>query len=320
MRISRMRLKLVASLLMLCISPTTVAPINPKTWFGNFFKKMRQSASIYLLRTIGFKNILLTHIKTRRLQYPEWNNATNNHFTSAGADFTFIEYRHNPSPPSTYLHDILNRSVHILEQEWHENAGFSAVSSELDCIYDYHNHYLLLTAIAKVTNAEKIAEIGTASGSSLWSWLRSEHVKSITTWDIVPLENNKGWFHNKAHQEWVEKSIKKDNRWIQYVEDLAKPEVWTSRVELLSNAEIIFIDGPHNGAFENIILNYILKLKNEHNILLIFDDIWVSSMVDFWRSIKLPKLDATSVGHQSGTGLALLLPFHKRDSLENRVI
>jgi len=321
MKISGMRLKLIAALLTLCVSPSAVTPVNSSTKVGNFFRRARQSALACLLRTIGFKDALLHHIKSRRLQYPEWNNLPGASFITAGADFTFVEYCHRTSPPSTYLHDILNRAVHALEEEYQANSGFRTMSSELDCIYDYNNHYLLLTAIARVTKAERIAEIGTAAGSSLWSWLRSEHLTSLSTWDVVSLTNNTGWFHNKAHQKLVEESIYKDKRWTQYVEDLAQPEVWAARTEILVTADIIFIDGPHNGAFESVIFDHILQLKNDRNILLIFDDIWVSSMVDFWRSIQLPKLDATPIGHQSGTGLALLLPYGERcSSVKNRAL
>ncbi|OGT39847.1 MAG: hypothetical protein A3E81_01620 [Gammaproteobacteria bacterium RIFCSPHIGHO2_12_FULL_36_30] len=223
-----------------------------------------------------------------------------------------MEYSHSVSPPSSYLHDILNKAVHVLENEWYENSKFREIPSELKVLYDYNNHYLLLTAIANVINAERIVEIGTAAGDSLWSWLRLENIKSVSTWDIFPIETCTGWFHNNVHQQFVQEFIQKDKRWTQYVEDLTQQEIWFLRKDLFENTDIIFIDGPHNGIFENTIFQNILGLKNERNILLIFDDILVSSMVDFWRNITLPKLDATSVGHQSGTGLALLLPYHER--------
>jgi|SRR3990167_9766822 len=275
-------------------------------------RKLLSSVLKNYVRRIGFKDALLKQIRENRLQYPEWNNSSSFNFTTPGVDFTFMEYSHSVSPPSSYLHDILNKAVHVLENEWYENSKFREIPSELKVLYDYNNHYLLLTAIANVINAERIVEIGTAAGDSLWSWLRLENIKSVSTWDIFPIETCTGWFHNNVHQQFVQEFIQKDKRWTQYVEDLTQQEIWFLRKDLFENTDIIFIDGPHNGIFENTIFQNILGLKNERNILLIFDDILVSSMVDFWRNITLPKLDATSVGHQSGTGLALLLPYHER--------
>jgi hypothetical protein len=37
--------------------------------------------------------------------------------------------------------------------------------------------------------------------------------------------------------------------------------------------------------------------------LLIVDDIQFVNMIDFWRSISSPKLDVSSFGHWSGTGI-----------------
>lgn len=281
----------------------------------NISRAKRKLVSLLLrhcVRRSGFKDVLLKQFRTHRLQYPEWNNNSDSSYITPGVDFTFIEYCHKKTPPSHYIHDVLNRAVYIMESECHASQGFRNVPKELKCIYDYNNHYLLLTAIADAINAEQIIEIGTASGTSLWSWLRSSQVKSVSTWDIFPIETCTGWFHNNTHQQFIEKHIQNDQRWIQYVEDLTQEEIWRSRKDLFAKADIIFIDGPHDGNFENVIFQNILKLENKNSILLIFDDIHVSSMVDFWCNISLPKLDATSVGHQSGTGLAILLPHSER--------
>lgn len=264
------------------------------------------------VKRTGFRDALLKQIRTNRFQYPDYARA-NFDSKTAGVDFTFIEHGYQTLPHSSYLHDISNKAVRALEAEWQATAEFrNTLPPELNCLYNYNNHYLLLTAIAKAINAERIAEIGTAAGDSLWSWLRSETIKSVSTWDIFPIAECTGWFHNTTHQKFIEEFIHKDDRWTQYVENLTQQATWDCRKNIFSNVDIIFIDGPHNGVFENTIFNNILKLKNERNILLIFDDILLSSMVDFWRDISLPKLDITSIGHQSGTGLAFLLPYQER--------
>lgn len=289
--------------------PKAGLPLTPLTEkiVKNIFSRLRRSITYRLLHSKFFKDIFIRHVHTYRIHYPEWRN-------SWGVDFTFIEYSHGATPPSPYLHDIVNGAVHLLDEEWRANPELSAPSSKLKCLYDYNNHYLLLTSIARVLKARRIVEIGTAAGMSLWSWLRSENVENVSTWDVNPLKTNKGWFQTDEIRRLVEEFIEKDSRWTQYVEDLSDAAIWSSRVQLLRDADIIFIDGPHDGAFEHKLVKMVLELNNEQNILLIFDDILTSAMVDVWRSLPLPKFDASSVGHRSGTGIALLAPRSERDS------
>ena len=42
--------------------------------------------------------------------------------------------------------------------------------------------------------------------------------------------------------------------------------------------------------------------------LLVIDDIRVVSMVELWQNLPIAKLDVTSFGHWSGTGLAIREP------------
>ena len=39
------------------------------------------------------------------------------------------------------------------------------------------------------------------------------------------------------------------------------------------------------------------------NTLLVFDDIRLWNMLEIWREIRHPKIDLTSLGHYTGTGL-----------------
>jgi len=64
------------------------------------------------------------------------------------------------------------------------------------------------------------------------------------------------------------------------------------------------LDGPKDDEFERTFLHLCCRLKpfNRPRWLLI-DDIRFENMVHLWRSIKSPKLDISSFGHFSGTGL-----------------
>ncbi|MFA6189474.1 MAG: glycosyltransferase family A protein [Sulfuricurvum sp.] len=265
------------------------------------FRNKLRNLKYRFLQSAFFKIRLLTHLKKDRLHYPEYSE-----LDAQGVDFTFIEYRQKTTPPNLILHDISNKVVHLLNKEWLERKD--NIEEDLNFVFDYNNHYLLLSALAQVRGASNIVEIGTAAGTSLWAWLRSDSVKLVNTWDINPLATNKGWFSNEKHMKLVEDSIYSDTRWKQHIENLTDSEVWSNKKHLFENADIIFIDGPHDGIFEDKLLGNILNLKNEKDILLVFDDILLSSMIDFWHMLALPKLDITSIGHQSGTGLALLEP------------
>ena len=94
-----------------------------------------------------------------------------------------------------------------------------------------------------------------------------------------------------------------DGRLKQCIGDLADKEVFLEYKELLEQANIIFIDGPKNITFEEALLNNFDQLQFNSPPLLIFDDIRVWNMLRIWREIRKPKLDITSFGHWSGTGI-----------------
>ena len=63
------------------------------------------------------------------------------------------------------------------------------------------------------------------------------------------------------------------------------------------------MDAPKNDKFEYTMATKFAKLECKDNKLLILDDIQFVNMIDFWRSIKSPKVDASAFGHFSGTGI-----------------
>jgi hypothetical protein len=67
---------------------------------------------------------------------------------------------------------------------------------------------------------------------------------------------------------------------------------------------LILIDGPKDGVFEPAFLSKLLPVLRAGQVL-VLDDIRKLQMLQTWRDISLPKLDVTSLGHWSGTGLAV---------------
>ena len=70
----------------------------------------------------------------------------------------------------------------------------------------------------------------------------------------------------------------------------------------ISRADLILVDTWHEGIMERNIYDY-LKSVNWKGVL-IYDDIYYNdAMKDFWNSLPEPKIDATHIGHVTGTGI-----------------
>ena len=65
----------------------------------------------------------------------------------------------------------------------------------------------------------------------------------------------------------------------------------------------MFLDGPKDGIFEKQLLSRLASAEYFKPKILVLDDIKFMNMIPLWRSIQNPKLDLTSFGHWSGTGL-----------------
>lgn len=87
------------------------------------------------------------------------------------------------------------------------------------------------------------------------------------------------------------------------IQDLSISGEFKKYKKLFDEAEIIFLDAPKDGVFEYKILNLFQDLQTKDNRILIMDDIRFVNMIDLWRKIESPKLDITSFGHWSGTGI-----------------
>jgi hypothetical protein len=94
-----------------------------------------------------------------------------------------------------------------------------------------------------------------------------------------------------------------DGRLRQVIGDIADENVLRQHADLFRRADFIFIDGPKDGRFEPLVVASLDALGLPAAPLVAFDDIRVWNMLTTWRAIDRPKLDVTSFGHWSGTGL-----------------
>lgn len=160
-------------------------------------------------------------------------------------------------------------------------------------------HYRLLAGLVLELKPKLVIEIGTGAGLSALTMKKYLSQESkIVTFDIVG--------RNECSYSCLKDKDFSDNRLIQHTDNLAQHSAISKHIQLLQEADMIFIDGPKDGVTENKIWNNFKTVPFKNKPLLVFDDIRLWNMLRFWRDISLPKLDLTSFGHWSGTGIVEL--------------
>jgi predicted O-methyltransferase YrrM len=157
-------------------------------------------------------------------------------------------------------------------------------------------HYRLLAAVVTVLQPSTVVEIGTYRGLSALCLKKFLPVGGkITTFDIVSWEQFDDTCLNPGDFD--------DGRLVQIKGNLSDPTTFNLHRALMSNAQLIFVDGPKDGVFERTFLQLLATLRDASPKVLILDDIRTWNMLATWREISFPKLDLTSFGHWTGTGL-----------------
>lgn len=157
-------------------------------------------------------------------------------------------------------------------------------------------HYKLLAGFVKTLKPSRVVEVGTFSGlSALAMKAYLPTGAEIVTFDIIP------W--DQIPENVLSESDFRDGTLRQVIGDLSDEQSFASHSELLKGCELFFIDGPKNVTFEEIFLRRLSQIKFPKNPIVILDDIRVWNMLKIWHEISRPKLDMTSFGHFSGTGI-----------------
>ena len=167
-------------------------------------------------------------------------------------------------------------------------SGYGSITKNLSTFAQYFNypsgkeHYRLLTYISKFYNNEKLLDDGSNIGASALA-LSDNLSNEILSYDIVFFEETQ--------------LIKKDNVKFFVGDILDTPE-------LLTQTRFIMLDTSHDGVFENIFYNHLVKTN--YKGLLFLDDIKLNNeMILFWNSIKEEKYDITNIGHNTGSGIVI---------------
>jgi predicted O-methyltransferase YrrM len=167
------------------------------------------------------------------------------------------------------------------------------------------NHYCFLYSTATALNAKIVIDIGTGSGSSMIAFLLAPSVKFVHSFDINPIEGNKEWVSKESFHHITNYLAQRKANWVQHVSDLTLKSNFTTYASIFEQADIILVDIDHSGTSEQVLLNY-FESTVKKDCLIIWDDIRVSTLQQFWDKMSHPKLDVGSIGHSSGTGISMI--------------
>jgi predicted O-methyltransferase YrrM len=200
------------------------------------------------------------------------------------------------SQPSNYLISIAQEAIKNAQE-----VSLDDVSARMQRPPYYPSiwpgeHYKLLAGLVLALKPEVVIEIGTATGLSALSMKKYLLQGSKTiTFDIIDWKS----FPDSCLRE----DDFRDGMLFQYVDDLSDPSVIPKYLQFLKEASIIFIDAEKDGVMEQRFLDNFRSISFHTKPLIVLDDIRLWNMLRIWRNISLPKLDLTSFGHWSGTGI-----------------
>lgn len=158
-------------------------------------------------------------------------------------------------------------------------------------------HYKLLAGIVQTMKPKLVIEIGTAKGLSSLSMKKFLPKDSkIVTFDIISYKKYPGGNYLKE-EDFA------DGRLVQFTDDISSKDGFQKHLELLKDADLIFADAAKDGTQEQLFIDNFKSIKFKNSPIIVFDDIRLWNMLKIWRDISFPKLDITSFGHWSGTGL-----------------
>jgi len=164
------------------------------------------------------------------------------------------------------------------------------------------DHYRLLAGLLTVLDNDiglsSIVDVGTHYGTGTRVMLDFAPEANITTFDVTAWNEFPTSFLNESD------FTSGGGRLTQYLENLQHDDVFNRHKQLLTDADFIMCDGPKDGSFEREFLTKLSALSFPSKTrFLLLDDIRFSTEMLLWRQIQSPKVDLTSFGHFSGTGL-----------------
>ena len=160
------------------------------------------------------------------------------------------------------------------------------------------DHYRLLAGLLTVLRPRRIVDVGTHMGTGTRVMLDFAPKATVDTFDITPYKEFDPTFLNDGDFTAY------GGRLTQHISDLSDAKEFDRYTPLLEQADFIMVDAPKDGKFEETFYSQLsaILMKDKTRYMLL-DDIRFTSELVNWRRIESPKIDLTSFGHFSGTGL-----------------
>lgn len=202
-----------------------------------------------------------------------------------------------PKPPTELVRLLLAAASRALETDLSALEQRAARDDAQHVNLWPGEHYRLLAGLVETLDPRLIVEVGTFRGlGSLALKQKAASGARVITYDVLPYTS----FQSPVlHEEDFGDGFQ------QRIGDLSDPSYFSTQLEIMSDADLMFIDGPKNGRFEHEFFRLLAEV-GKRGALLVLDDIRLMNMVGFWRELPLSKVDATSLGHYTGTGIAML--------------
>jgi len=160
-------------------------------------------------------------------------------------------------------------------------------------------HYRLLAGLISALQPKLVIEVGTGGGLS--ALVIAAHLPPgarLVTYDLFHWKNpSADWPSYLREEDFSDGKVEFRQA------DLSDPDHFATNLGLLEEADLLFIDASKDGVFEDALLARLESVTFRRPPVVMFDDIRLWNMLATWRRISRPKLDLTSFGHWSGTGL-----------------
>ena len=160
----------------------------------------------------------------------------------------------------------------------------------------FGEHYRLINSLCKTLQVKKVVEVGTFTGMSALIWLKNG--VSLTSVDIVPWDD--------FEETVLNEELTIQSHFSQRILDISISSSLSEMLPEFKAANLIFLDGPKDGVFEQKVVPEIIELMKKKSAWLLLDDIHLRAMKPCWDAIENEKYDLSLIGHSTGTGLVRL--------------
>lgn len=213
-------------------------------------------------------------------------------------DNLFLNLPEYGSPERIEKTDLLTRILHdYANVEYPDLSTYCRTPEQKEWFSaTFGEHYRLINSLCKSLSIGKVVEVGSFTGMSALIWMKNK--VSLTSIDIIPWEDFKDTV--------LSEEIIQEASFNQEILNLLNSDSFDKMIPEFLSSDLIFLDGPKDGLFEQEIVPKLVNLLSGKSVWLLLDDIHLRAMQPCWDAITNEKYDLSLIGHSSGTGLVRL--------------